>query len=97
MEAEGAARDMIRMLQQTRRTLDLNVSDRVTVGIDGPTELLAQLSAHGEMIAGEVLATSVTFGPGTGQPQHAETVDGAEVRVGWRLRPRLLAPTVRRR
>ena len=81
LEAEGAARDMIRMLQQTRRTLDLNVSDRVTVGIDGPTELLAQLSAHGEMIAGEVLATSVTFGPGTGQPQHAETVDGAEVRV----------------
>ena len=81
LEAEGAARDMIRMLQQTRRALDLNVSDRVTVGIDGPTELLAQLSAHGEMVAGEVLATSVTFGPGTGQPQHAETVDGEEVRV----------------
>ena len=81
LEAEGAARDMIRSLQQTRRALDLNVSDRVTVAIDGSPDLLGQLSAHQEMIAGEVLATSVTFGPGSGDPQHTETVDGAEVRI----------------
>ncbi|MBU3703566.1 MAG: isoleucine--tRNA ligase [Ilumatobacteraceae bacterium] len=81
LEAEGAARDMIRTLQQTRRTLDLNVSDRVTVIIDGPPELLGQLATHREMIAGEVLATSVLLETGSGDPQHVEAVDGAEVRI----------------
>jgi isoleucyl-tRNA synthetase len=81
LEAEGAARDMIRSLQQTRRALDLNVSDRVVVGIDGPAELLQQLGAHREMIAGEVLATSVTFGPMAGEPQHTEASEGAQVRI----------------
>ena len=81
LEAEGAARDMVRTLQQTRRALDLNVSDRVTVSIDGPAALLAQLEAHREMIAGEVLATSVLLGAAQGEAQHVETLDGAEVRV----------------
>jgi len=81
LEAEGAARDMVRTLQQTRRALDLNVSDRVTVSIDGPAALLAQLEAHREMIAGEVLATSVLLGAAQGEAQHVETIDGAEVRV----------------
>ena len=81
LEAEGAARDMVRTLQQTRRALDLNVSDRVTVSIDGPAVLLAQLEAHRAMIAGEVLATSVLLGAAQGEAQHVETLDGAEVRV----------------
>ncbi|MFZ9696689.1 MAG: isoleucine--tRNA ligase [Ilumatobacteraceae bacterium] len=81
LEAEGAARDMVRTLQQTRRALDLNVSDRVAVAIDGPGALLAQLEAHVGMISAEVLATSVILGVGSGEAQHAETIDGAEVRV----------------
>ena len=81
LEAEGAARDMVRTLQQTRRALDLNVSDRVTVSIDGPAVLLAQLEAHRAMIAGEVLATSVLLGAAQGEALHVETLDGAEVRV----------------
>ena len=81
LEAEGAARDMVRTLQQTRRALDLNVSDRVTVCIDGPPALLAQLEPHLGMISGEVLATSVILGAGSGEPQHVETVEGAAVRI----------------
>jgi len=81
LEAEGAARDMVRTLQQTRRALDLNVSDRVTVAIDGPAALLAQLEPHLGMISGEVLATSVILGTGSGEPQHEETLDGSAVRI----------------
>jgi isoleucyl-tRNA synthetase len=81
LEAEGAARDMVRTLQQTRRALGLNVSDRVSVVIDGPAALLSQLEAHIGMISAEVLGTSVILGAGSGEPQHVETVDGAEVRV----------------
>jgi len=97
LEAEGAARDMIRSLQQTRRALDLNVSDRVTVAIDGSPDLLGQLSAHQEMIAGEVLATSVTFGPGRATRSTPKRSMVPRYASGWPLRPRLLAPTVRRR
>jgi isoleucyl-tRNA synthetase len=81
LEAEGAARDMVRTLQQTRRALDLNVSDRVTVCIDGPPALHAQLEPHLGMISGEVLATSVILGAGSGEPQHEEAVEGAAVRI----------------
>jgi isoleucyl-tRNA synthetase len=59
----------------------LNVSDRVRVAIDGPADFLAQLATHREMIAGEVLATSVLLETGSGEPQHVEAVVGAEVRI----------------
>lgn len=81
LEAEGAARDMVRTLQQTRRALGLNVSDRVRVAIDGPSALLAQLEGHLSLISGEVLATSVILGAGSGEPLHEEMVDGSAVRV----------------
>ena len=81
LEAEGAARDMVRTLQQTRRALGLNVSDRVRVAIDGPSALLSQLEGHLSLISGEVLATSVILGAGSGEPQHEEMVDGSAVRV----------------
>ena len=81
LEAEGVARDMIRTLQQTRRTIGLNVSDRIAVCIDAPGSVRDQLAAHVEMIAREVLATSVLFDAGSGDPQHIETLESGEVRI----------------
>ena len=81
LEAEGVARDMIRTLQQTRRSLGLDVSDRIAVSIDGPPATLAQLGAHVEMIGTEVLATAVQLSSGSGEPQHVEVLESGEVRV----------------
>jgi isoleucyl-tRNA synthetase len=81
LEAEGVARDMIRTLQQTRRSLGLDVSDRIAVSIDGPPATLAQLGAHVEMIGAEVLATAVQLSSGSGEPQHVEVLESGEVRV----------------
>jgi len=81
LEAEGVARDMIRTLQQTRRSLGLDVSDRIVVSIDGPPATLAQLGAHVEMIGAEVLATAVQLSSGSGEPQHVEVLESGEVRV----------------
>jgi len=81
LEAEGVARDMIRTLQQTRRSLGLDVSDRIVVSIDGPPATLAQLGAHVEMIGTEVLATAVQLSSGSGEPQHVEVLESGEVRV----------------
>ncbi|TSI17606.1 isoleucine--tRNA ligase [Brevibacterium aurantiacum] len=68
LEAEGVARDAVRAIQGIRKQLDLHISDRITVVIEAESDLVAALSAHQDLVAGETLATSLDF---------AE-VDGAE-------------------
>jgi isoleucyl-tRNA synthetase len=65
LRAEGWAREVVRLIQDARKSDGLQVSDRIELRwatSDG--DLAAALAAHGELIAGEVLA--VTFGPGEG-------------------------------
>ncbi|SNY86976.1 Isoleucyl-tRNA synthetase [Nocardia amikacinitolerans] len=63
LEAEGWARDLIRDLQETRKSLGLDVSDRITVVLEVPAERLAWAQTHRDLIAGEILATALEFGP----------------------------------
>jgi isoleucyl-tRNA synthetase len=79
LRREGLAREVIRLIQDARKSDGLHVSDRITVHWEaaGP-ELPAALTEHGQLIAGEVLADE--FGPATpadtdpagGAHQHAE-------------------------
>jgi isoleucyl-tRNA synthetase len=65
LRREGLAREVIRLVQDARKADGLEVSDRITLWwkAAGP-ELEAALTEHGELIAGEVLATG--FGPAAG-------------------------------
>lgn len=56
LESEGWAKDRVRELQDARRTLGLDVSDRIEVRLVVPTERLAWAQRHADLIAGEVLA-----------------------------------------
>ena len=79
LRREGLAREVIRLIQDARKSDGLHVSDRITVHweADDPG-LAAALTEHGQLIAGEVLADE--FGPATpadtdpagGAHQHAE-------------------------
>jgi isoleucyl-tRNA synthetase len=62
LRREGLAREIIRLVQDARKADGLEVSDRITLHwrAAGP-ELTAALTEHGQLIAGEVLATE--FGP----------------------------------
>ncbi|MGW5318105.1 isoleucine--tRNA ligase [Nocardia thailandica] len=62
LEAEGWARDLIRDLQETRKSLGLEVSDRITVVLEVPAERLGWAQTHRDLIAGEILATALEFG-----------------------------------
>lgn len=62
LEAEGWARDLIRDLQETRKSLGLDVSDRITVVLEVPAERKTWAETHRDLIAGEILATALTFG-----------------------------------
>ena len=63
LTAEGTAKDVVRLVQQARRDAGLDVSDRITLTLDGPGWALDAVRAHEAFLAGEVLATGVTYGP----------------------------------
>jgi len=76
LESEGLARDMVRIVQEARRTAGLYVSDHIRLKIDfaGSPQLLAAAQEHVQMLSGETLADEVTFGPvadGTVQVERA--------------------------
>ncbi|MBU6202000.1 MAG: class I tRNA ligase family protein, partial [Acidobacteria bacterium] len=57
--AEGAARDLVRVVQQARRTAGLSVSDRIVVRLGLPDDLAAMVAQHRGWVAGEVLAERI--------------------------------------
>jgi isoleucyl-tRNA synthetase len=61
----GIAREIVRTLQEGRKNAGLQVSDRIAVWwSSNDVDMRAALSAHLEMIAGEVLALDVVEAPG---------------------------------
>ena len=58
LSGEGLAREVIRLVQDARKADGLDVSDRITLRwAAADPELAAALTEHGQLIAGEVLAT----------------------------------------
>ncbi|MFC7532073.1 isoleucine--tRNA ligase [Actinoplanes sp. GCM10030250] len=83
LAAEGLARDVIRVVQQARRDADLDVSDRISLELSASEAVRAAVEAHQEFVAGETLATSVSFAvPSAGFGGFAgEVGDGDHVAV----------------
>lgn len=69
---EGLARDVVRVVQQARKDAGLDVSDRISLLIDGDDVALRAISAHRDLISQETLATSF----------EAVTLEGEEHSVG---------------
>ncbi|KQB85232.1 isoleucine--tRNA ligase [Corynebacterium oculi] len=59
LEAEGWAADVIRGLQDARKAENLEVSDRIAVVLSVPEDKREWAARHRDLIAGEVLATSL--------------------------------------
>ena len=56
----GLAREMIRSIQETRKTTGFEVSDRIVLTYAATGEAAEAFAEHGELIAAEVLATTMT-------------------------------------
>ena len=80
LAAEGVARDVVRVVQQARRDADLDVSDRISVAVDGSAAVRAAVEAHRDFVAHEVLADAVSFGTSAAGFE-GEVGDGETVRV----------------
>ncbi len=76
----GLAREVVRLVQEARKTSGLQVTDRVSLRWAATGELADALREHGDLVAGEVLATSFEEGLGDG-PVH----DGADLGLRFTL------------
>jgi isoleucyl-tRNA synthetase len=81
LEAEGVARDLIRVIQQARRDTGLDVSDRIRLTIDAGGAVQAAATTHEGLIRGETLAVDVSYG-GIDDGVVGKVGDGVDVRVG---------------
>jgi len=60
LRIEGVARELVNRIQNARRQLDLDVSDRITVHWQSPnSDIAAAFRDHADLIAGEVLAANL--------------------------------------
>jgi isoleucyl-tRNA synthetase len=56
LEAEGIARDVVRMVQQARKDAGLNVSDRITLGIHAPAKVASAVNTWKSYITEQTLS-----------------------------------------
>lgn len=62
LEAEGAARDFVRLVQQARKDAGLHVSDRIAVWVETDAATASDLGTHRAYVCEQVLAVELTFG-----------------------------------
>ena len=79
LRREGLAREVVHAVQAARKSAGLNVEDRIALRLAGDEELLAATRAHERYVAGETLATSVSYdGASAGEATH---IEGLELRI----------------
>ena len=69
LEREGLARELVRTVQEARKQAGLDVSDRITLRIDGTPDVTAALAAHRDYVMEETLATA--WGEADWSPTHS--------------------------
>jgi isoleucyl-tRNA synthetase len=87
LRREGLAREIVRAVQLARKEAGLEITDRIALGIDGDPETIEVAREHESHLAGETLASTVSFGgsgadvAGSGS---ATTIDGLALRISVR-------------
>jgi isoleucyl-tRNA synthetase len=59
LEAEGSARDIVRLVQAERRDAGLHISDCITVELDAPATVVRAVEAHRDYVAEQTLAVDL--------------------------------------
>src|SRR5262249_39930944 len=82
LEAEGRARDLVRMVQQARKDAGLDVSDRIDLALDAPPAFLAAMKAHADYIKEQTLAVSLAAGKKKSEKEITSELDGEKFTIG---------------
>jgi isoleucyl-tRNA synthetase len=79
LRREGLAREVVHAVQNARRNAGLDVTDRIELVLGGDAELLEAAQAYEEYVAGETLATRVSY---DGEVSAATTeIEGRDLRI----------------
>jgi isoleucyl-tRNA synthetase len=78
LRREGLAREIVHAVQIARKEAGLEITDRIELSLAGDEDLLAAARAHEDYLAGEVLATSLSYGAADGA---SAKIDGRELTI----------------
>jgi isoleucyl-tRNA synthetase len=96
LAAEGTARDIVRAVQQRRRELDLDVSDRIALALRLPAGVADALEDHVDWIAAQTLAVSLEIVGEASPTDEAESWAPAELADGSPIAIRVVRDDDRR-
>jgi isoleucyl-tRNA synthetase len=78
LRREGLAREIVHAVQNARKEAGLEITDRIALRLGGDEELLTAAKEHQPYLAGEVLATSVTYDAADAGPLR---IDGHDLNI----------------
>ena len=85
LRREGLAREVVRLVQDARKTAGLDVSDRIVLGLQADGDLAEALRAHADEIAAETLATELYHADlAEATLRHETEIDGSGLTVALR-------------
>jgi isoleucyl-tRNA synthetase len=87
LAAEGAARDVVRVIQQARRDAGLAVSDRIALVLGADGALADAIRAHAAFIAEETLAVSLEVRPAAELSTDPQPAGDSSVKVSLTKQP----------
>jgi isoleucyl-tRNA synthetase len=83
LRAEGWAREMVRRVQDLRKSAGFEISDRVTTYYTATPNLAEAITTHGDYLKGETLSLALVNGPAPeGAAVLEDKFDGEEVKLG---------------
>jgi isoleucyl-tRNA synthetase len=83
LEAEGIARDVVRMVQQARKDSGFHVSDRISLIMNAPDSIAKAVNAHKDYIAQQTLSVSVGQGDAAASSYKVEAeLEGQKFTLG---------------
>jgi isoleucyl-tRNA synthetase len=82
LEAEGLARDVVRLVNEKRRDAGLHVADRIHLVLDAPDDVGRAVQANRQYTMEQTLATELLLAGPVSNGRRAELPDGRAIHIG---------------
>jgi isoleucyl-tRNA synthetase len=84
LRLEGLTREVVRLIQDRRKKLGLNVEDRIHTRYEADGMLVRAIQKHGDYIKSETLSTSLEPGRADGFDGEQQMLEGEQIWIGLR-------------
>jgi isoleucyl-tRNA synthetase len=84
LKLEGLAREVVRLIQDRRKKMGLNVEDRIHVCVEADGLLAKAIDKHADYIKNETLSVSIEHGKGDGCVGEQLLLEGEQIWIGLR-------------